>query len=216
MSLRSTIKDATCRNFWLRYLTLVPWRLSYALYSSLTLRNISGEEKDLQGETHQQYAARIFQNYRNQAGVSRFHGRVAEVGPGRFSAIAKMFIADGCKSVDQVDRFRYEDPEPSPAVRRFLEPAETFFKANRGYDFIVSCAVLEHLSAPLGTIRAMTAALNPGGVMIHSVDCRDHGQFSSHLHDLSFLRISPELYWPMTLATGIAYQRTFLRFRDQM
>jgi SAM-dependent methyltransferase len=80
--------------------------------------------------------------------------------------------------------------------------AETFFLANKGYDFIFSCAVLEHVYDPIASLHAMYRALNPGGTMVHIVDCRDHGQFSDKLHDLSFLRLPKLLYRPLGASGG--------------
>jgi hypothetical protein len=34
------------------------------------------------------------------------------------------------------------------------------------------------------------------------VDCRDHGQFSDRLHDLSFLRLPKLFYWPLGASGG--------------
>jgi SAM-dependent methyltransferase len=80
--------------------------------------------------------------------------------------------------------------------------AETFFRTNTGYDFIVSCAVLEHIYDPLRALSAMTSALNPGGMMLHQVDCRDHGQFSEHFHELKFLELPPSMYSPLKWGGG--------------
>src|SRR5258708_15869257 len=80
--------------------------------------------------------------------------------------------------------------------------AETFFDTNRGYDFIVSCAVLEHVYEPLRAVRAAATALNPGGMMLHQVDCQDHGQFSTHFHELQFLELPPSMYSPLKWGGG--------------
>ncbi len=80
--------------------------------------------------------------------------------------------------------------------------AETFFENNKGYNVIVSCAVLEHLYDPLRALSAMISALNPGGMMLHQVDCRDHGQFSSHFHELKFLELPSLPYSPLRWGGG--------------
>ncbi|HEY2913095.1 MAG TPA: hypothetical protein VGK21_07030, partial [Candidatus Angelobacter sp.] len=54
----------------------------------------------------------------------------------------------------------------------------------------------------VGALQAMHGALNPGGTMVHIVDCRDHGQFSDKLHDLSFLRLPRLLYRPLGASGG--------------
>jgi 2-polyprenyl-3-methyl-5-hydroxy-6-metoxy-1,4-benzoquinol methylase len=72
-----------------------------------------------------------------------------------------------------VDRYSYRIENGSPpGLCRYQMPAEEFFLSHHGYDFILSCAVIEHLYNPLAALRAMAKALNPGGVMIHAVDCR--------------------------------------------
>lgn len=80
--------------------------------------------------------------------------------------------------------------------------AETFFERNTGYDFIVSCAVLEHVYDPLRSICSGASALNPDGIMLHQVDCRDHGQFSTFFHELKFLELPPFLYTPLKWGGG--------------
>ena len=193
---RYYLKSATREIFWLRYISLAAWRLLYAAYATLTHRNISGQHDESPEALHQ-YAKVNLSCYKLWAGIEHFHGRVAEVGPGGASALAELLLADGCLQVDQVDRFTHATSRPSsPDIYRYRAAGETFFNTHGGYDYILSCAVMEHLTDPLQALRSMAGALKPGGVMIHAVDCRDHGQFSKHLHDLSFLRIPPFLYFP--------------------
>jgi len=199
-SLRQSIKAATGSSVWLRYAFLAPWRLAYAARATLTGRNISGDRSN---EDVEQYARRTFGYYKTWSGLDHFYGQIAEVGPGNVSAIASMFLADGCSQVDQVEKFVHRTSVSDERIRLYREPAEDFFSGHKGYDFIVSCAVMEHLTDPLRALRAMATALNPDGMMIHWIDCRDHNQFSDCLNDLSFLRISMRLYWPLTLASGL-------------
>jgi SAM-dependent methyltransferase len=51
------------------------------------------------------YIDEVFSDYKRYSGVGRFHGRVAEVGPGDNCGVGLLFLADGCESVDLVDRF---------------------------------------------------------------------------------------------------------------
>jgi len=51
------------------------------------------------------YIEQVCADYKRYSGVSRFEGRVAEVGPGDSAGVGLMFLADGCESVDLVDRF---------------------------------------------------------------------------------------------------------------
>lgn len=199
-SLRQSIKAATGSSVWLRYAFLAPWRLAYAAKATVTGTNISGDRSN---EDVEAYSRRTFGYYKTWSRIDHFYGRVAEVGPGNVSAIARMFLEDGCSQVDQVEKFVHRTGMSDERITLYREPAEEFFQAHQGYDFIVSCAVMEHLNDPLKALRAMAAAVNRDGMMIHWIDCRDHNQFSDCLHDLSFLRIPPTLYWPLTLASGL-------------
>src|SRR5437660_1576839 len=163
------------------------------------------------------YMTSVFNVYKTVSGTSHFQGRVAEIGPGDSCGIGLMFLAEGCQEVHLVDRFfskrderhqqainralmerfpilaslrrngDFSESSFKNLVRHYGQPAETFFEANQGYDCIVSCAVLEHVYDPLRAMSAMIAALNPGGIMVHQVDCRDHVQFAAHFHELKFL-----------------------------
>jgi len=98
----------------------------------------------------------------------------------------------------------YSEASFSKLTRHYGESAaaETFFEAHKGYDTIVSCAVLEHLYDPLRALTAASSALNPGGIMMHQVDCRDHEQFSTHFHELKFLELPAPLYSPLRWGGG--------------
>jgi SAM-dependent methyltransferase len=205
---------------WLRYAALAPYRALCSLGISIGGTTSSGHHSEL-AETSK-YIDRIFNEYKFYSGVDHFHGRAAEVGPGDLSGVGLRLIAEGCDHVDLADRFKSKsDPAVQEAVNKAilskypradvaklsrhygeLAAAETFFRANKGYDFIFSCAVLEHVYDPVGALQVMQQALNPGGIMVHIVDCRDHGQFSDRLHDLSFLRLPKLLYRPLGASGG--------------
>jgi hypothetical protein len=80
--------------------------------------------------------------------------------------------------------------------------AEKFFSQHRGYNLIVSRAVLQSLDDPLSALRDMAHALVPGGMMLHKVDLRDWGMFSGHFHELKFLEVPSWLYGTMTRGSG--------------
>jgi len=52
-----------------------------------------------------QYIESVFYDYRHYAGLDKFYGSVAEVGPGDNSGVGLLFLSDGCSRVDLVDRF---------------------------------------------------------------------------------------------------------------
>jgi SAM-dependent methyltransferase len=218
--IRTKIKSSLGSSMWLRYAALAPYRALCSLGVSIGGTTSSGHHSDL-AETAK-YVDRIFSEYKFYSGVDHFYGRAAEVGPGDLSGVGLKLLGEGCSHVDLVDRFKSKsDPAIQDKVNRAIladypkvkaddlarhygesAAAETFFRANKGYDFIFSCAVLEHVYDPIGSLRAMQQALNPGGIMVHMVDCRDHGQFSDKMHDLTFLRLPNLLYGPLGASGG--------------
>jgi SAM-dependent methyltransferase len=181
------------------------------------------------------YIEEVYADYKRYSGIDRFYGRVAEVGPGDNCGVGLMFLADGCESVELVDRFysrrnsehnadiyraliasnaqlstRLRGVDASDEAsfkglcRRYGESAsaERFFERSKGYDFIVSRAVLEHVYDPKLAVRRMAAALNPGGILLHKVDLRDHETFSRCFHELKFLEVPDWLYPWMTRNAG--------------
>ncbi len=75
--------------------------------------------------------------------------------------------------------------------------AESFFReTSEKYSVVVSRAVFEHLYDPLAALSTSIQALRPGGIMVHGIDCRDHGLFSNHFGDLTFLQFSRFFYAP--------------------
>lgn len=91
--------------------------------------------------------------------------------------------------------------------------AENFFKDNKGYDFIVSRAVLEHVDDPGASLALMAKALNTNGMMLHKVDLRDHGMFTPDHDDLTFLKF-PNWYYAL-MTKGSAGPNRFLASRYQ-
>ena len=234
-SFKKSVKSLTAQPFWLRYGTLAPYRAFCAAASALTGLTRSGaRHAEASIDESVDYIASVFNMYKATAGVEKFHGRVAEIGPGDSCGIGLMFLADGCQQVDLVDRFySARDQQHQQAINRALagrlphlasltrngsfsessfpaltryygesSAAETFFKNKKDYDYIVSCAVLEHVYDPLSAMAAAASALNAGGMMLHQIDCRDHGQFSENFHELKFLELSDSMYAPLKWRGG--------------
>lgn len=208
--------------------------LSYWKYVFGNIRTKSGSTHLRRTTTESiEYIEEVFADYKHYSNVQRFYGRVAEVGPGDNDGVGMMFIADGCDSVDLVDRF-YSDrdgkkqntiytelikvhPELKDkctfidntcsvegVTRVYGEKAavENYFLNNGGYQFIVSRAVLEHVRDPILALEYMVSALNKDGMLLHKVDLRDHGMFSSYYHELKFLEVPHWIYKRMVKATG--------------
>lgn len=187
------------------------------------------------------YAKEVADTYIRYGMVS---GRVAEVGPGGSAAVALLLLAHGCEHVDLIDRFAFGHSQSnltrtydeilqllpklrsrvqsaedlSPSIRFEVgeqAAAEVFFRKNKDYDSIASYVVLEHLYDPIGAIEAMAGALNPGGCLVHHIDFRDHGMFTSggH-HDLTFLTIPGVIYRHMSRRRGRPNRVLSHRYRD--
>lgn len=230
--IKTRIKSATSRSFWLRYWTLAGYRVFCSALIQLTGKTLSGSYT-VSVQEAVQHAQDVFALFKFVTGIERFQGKVADVGPGASCALGLLFLADGCSHVDLPDRFTFPDSQPQRDVNRamvdahpglregmtdetFAESsfahlqrhsgeraaAENFFADNQGYDYIVSVATLEHVYDPLSALASMARALNPHGVMIHNIDFRDHGQFSESFHDLKFLELSNAMYAPLRWQGG--------------
>src|SRR5215469_3770214 len=97
-SFKQKVKSLTGDHFWLRYFTLAPYRALCAGTAALTGLTRSGAR-------HAQWSVdeaighikSVFSMYKSAAQVEKFHGRVAEVGPGDSCGVGLMFLADGCE-----------------------------------------------------------------------------------------------------------------------
>jgi SAM-dependent methyltransferase len=98
----------------------------------------------------------------------------------------------------------YDEENINGLSRRYgpQASAENFFKENKGYDFIVSRAVFEHVDDPEASLSLMAKALNTNGMMLHKVDLRDHGMFTPEHGDLTFLKFSNWYYALMARGSG--------------
>lgn len=176
------------------------------------------------------YIDAIHGDYLSYAGRERLSGTIAEIGPGDNFGMAMRLLGDGAEAVHAIDRYASErDAAQQAEIYRALadahglaalfdgparegnlrgltyhpgRPAETFFaQSGLRFDAILSRAVLEHLYDPIAALDDMAAALNPGGLLVHRIDLRDHGMFDGR-HPLTFLTISDVVYGAMTRASG--------------
>lgn len=92
-----------------KYLTAILYILNNARLSVRRLFHIITES----GATHSNlslldsisYIENVFSDYQKISGISRFTGKIAEIGPGDSSGVALMFLANGANHVDLADRF---------------------------------------------------------------------------------------------------------------
>ena len=232
---KRTIGKIASHNFWTRYALLAPYLALRAGIASLSGQTGAGSTHATNSVADAlKYISGVFDDYKLIAGVTRFPGKVAEIGPGDSCGVALRFLASGAENLDLLDRFfsprdvaqqreinqricsehpelqsRLIDDTYSEASFRGLQrhygedaAAEAFFRANKGYSTIVSRAVLEHLYDPLTALRLSADALVTAGFMIHFVDCRDHGLFSTEWHELKFLELPEVLYSPLKWRGG--------------
>jgi SAM-dependent methyltransferase len=190
-----------------------------------TDNHLSGE----QIEADIAYADSVVRNYCVHGAAT---GKVAEIGPGGSALTGLMLIDRGADRVELLDRFAYAHsqsaldrayaltierserlkqlfPRPTELAPRIAfasgedAAAERYFLDHSGYDSICSCAVFEHLMDPIAALAGAASALNPGGVLVHYVDFRDHGMFTAGgAHELTFLKVPGWLYPAMSRARG--------------
>jgi SAM-dependent methyltransferase len=107
MSLSESMRRAVKSNFGLASL--------YYLSSECAARVLrsAGHIESESGSAHHgrtieeslEYIRTVFADYKQYGGVSSFHGKVAEVGPGDNCGVALLLLNNGCESADLVDRF---------------------------------------------------------------------------------------------------------------
>lgn len=190
------------------------------------------------------YIENVFSIYKTYSGIPNFYGKIAEIGPGDSCGVGLLILNDGASHVDLVDRFyskrdvNYERDICDKLINKYPKlkslslngeipnkvkwhygknaSAEIFFINNKPYDFIISCAVMEHLYDPIIALKRMAEALAPNGMLIHIVDLRDHGMFSTNFHELKFMEIPKLIYKRMTFASGRPNRVLINSYREQL
>ena len=85
------------------------------------------------------------------------------------------------------------------------------------FDLIVSRAVIEHIYDPDTAFSVMNGLLGSGGTMIHKIDFRDHGLFSSKgFHSLTYLTIPDPVYKLMTYDAGNPNRKLITYYTQKM
>ncbi len=224
------------------YYLIDDWRTARRLARGRLETRSGSRHAELDLDRSLAYIDRVYGDYCRYGGITGVEGRVVEIGPGDNFGVALCLLAGGAAEVHAIDRYVpkrddaaqrriYEalaarpgfaalfDGPPDERTIRGLRyhpgtPAERFFRdAPARFDAIVSRAVLEHLYDPLAALDDMARALNPGGLMIHRIDLRDHGMFTGR-HPLTFLTIPPWLYRRMTRGSGRPNRVLMPAYRD--
>ena len=228
MAIRALIKQSvmlTCA-----YYSYDDWRARRRLAAGRLETASGARHAKLDLDASLDYVERVYSDYLAYAGLDRFNGNVAEIGPGDSFAVALRILGGGARHVHAIDRWvsrRHAEAQrriygalaerhnlnhlfngaPAEETIRNLsyhagKPAETFFRdCGLTLDAIISRAVMEHLYDPLAALDDMARCLAPGGVMIHRIDLRDHGMFAGH-HPLTLLTLSDNLHRRMTRGAG--------------
>ena len=228
MTVRALIKRSVALSC--AYYLYDDWRARRRLAAGRLETGLGARHKDLDIAASLAYVDRVYGDYLAYGGLERFHGSVAEIGPGDSFAVALRILGSGAEHVHAIDRWvsrRDANPQrriygalseqydlgqlftgtPAEETIRDLtyhagQPAETFFRdCGIRFDAILSRAVLEHLYDPLAALDDMARSLEPGGIMIHRIDLRDHGMFAGH-HPLTLLTLSDGLHRRMTKSAG--------------
>jgi len=120
------------------------------------------------------------------------------------------------RAVDLTDGIKINQTRLKYIYGNGLENSEKLFSPS-SFDFIISRAVMEHLYDPDAAFFSMDRILAPGGQMIHEIDIRDHGMFSSHgMHPLAFLTVPDSIYRLMTINVGKPNRRLINYYRKKM
>jgi len=230
--IKARIKAATSRSFWLRYCTLAGYRMFCSALIQLSGKTMSGSYaiSAAEGVKHAQDVFALFKSVtgieRFQGKVADVGpGESCALGllfladgcshvdlPDRYAFPDSTFQRDinrsivaaypGLRNSMMDETFAESSFTGLKRYRGKKAAAEKFFASNHGYDYIVSVATLEHVYDPMSALTSMARALNPGGMMIHNIDFRDHGQFSESFHDLKFLELSHAMYAPLRWQGG--------------
>ncbi|MCK4307493.1 class I SAM-dependent methyltransferase [candidate division WOR-3 bacterium] len=118
-----------------------------------------------------------------------------------YKAMRDELLQGGKRSFDSIiklnnHKFEFTGNKFEYIYDRGIEQALEIFPS-ASFDMIISRAVLEHIPDLDAAFNSMDKLLRPGGYMIHNIDLRDHGIFTSvGLHPLTFLTI-PEKIWKL-------------------
>ncbi len=105
----------------------------FILYNlRMHVNRILGRQESDSGATHfnktteesLSYILEVFNDYKKYGHVKKFHGRIAEIGPGDNFGVGLLGLADGAKQIDALDRF-YSKRNSQQQAQIYQEMAET-------------------------------------------------------------------------------------------
>lgn len=120
------------------------------------------------------------------------------------------------KAVDLSSGVRFNPELLSYVTGKGAQDADEAFPGEQ-FDLVLSRGVLQEVFEIDRAFAAMDALLAPGGRMVHKIDLRDYGMFSSiGLHPREFLTIPDGVYRMMAYDTDKPNRRMMDYYRDKM
>ena len=136
--------------------------------------------------------AAVFLGYGARRVVCLDHNRLcfdSGISSGLFEELNRRFGGSIAAAVERAgDRCRLRPERFEYCVDVPIEEASF---ADSSFDFVFSCACLEHVGDPPRALAAMHRVLRPSGRMLHQIDFRDHRDFA---RPLEFLRYSDSMW----------------------
>lgn len=124
--------EHVCKRILREFVAHSPWlRAAWLVMTDVRqgYRMRAGNIETDSGATHAEFSLNqsldyiegVFADYKRYGGLDRFHGSVAEIGPGDNAGVALLMRRDGCQRVDLVDRyFSRRDPEKQRLIYEAL------------------------------------------------------------------------------------------------
>jgi SAM-dependent methyltransferase len=138
-----------------------------------------------------------------------------------YSTLRESLNDSGKQNIDRAINLDNDGIEVNPEKLLYssgigIEEAEKVV-ARESVDFIVSRAAIQHLYDVDIALSVMDRLLRHGGYMIHKIDFRDLGMFSSYgFNPLTFLTISNRVYKLMTYDSGRPNRKLLRYYKQKM
>lgn len=126
---------------------------------------------------------------------------VLELGPGQTPRLLQLAMQDGAKSATGLDVENYVSERWPAEVRASVYDGRRMPFDDHSFDVIWSNSCLEHVRHPALTVAEFARVLRPGGLMISSIDLRDHYHKDPALH-------AEHLRYPSWLWSAMTWNRS--------